>query len=130
MPIKYTWYKRRDIQLNPGILFVFGGNFRRKGFGGQAKEARDEPNAVEIATKIKPSMDKSAFLSDDLLDDWLEFNADAFMRIGEALEQGRVVVFPIGGLGTGLAELETRAPAIWRRLQGFIEKLEKLYGRV
>ncbi len=44
-------YTRAYIRAHPDWLFVFGDNMMRRGFGGQAAEARGEPNAIGIATK-------------------------------------------------------------------------------
>tara|TARA_Y100000034_G_scaffold87336_1_gene104761 strand:- start:4060 stop:4287 length:228 start_codon:yes stop_codon:yes gene_type:complete len=55
---------RGDLIANPNRTYLFGDNFIRKGYGGQAKEMRGEPNAYGIVTKRFPSMDKKAFLTD------------------------------------------------------------------
>jgi hypothetical protein len=127
--IKQKWIKREDLQNNPNIIYLFGDNQLRTGLGGQAKEMRGEPNAVGIATKMSPS----EFMSDDTL----EFNKsiidDDFNKVKSKLAKlnnfwdwvkGRVVVvIPADGLGTGLAELPTRAPKTYAYL---CEKLEQL----
>jgi hypothetical protein len=129
MPLKFVeWYTREQIQGHSDILFVFGDNFARKGFGGQAKECRGEPNAIGIATKRVPTW--NGYLRDDDFDAWNDANSDAFLQIEEALKAGEIVVFPSAGLGTGLAQLEQRAPKIWAELQKWIEQWEARYGRV
>lgn len=55
MPVKYlAWITRDMLRKEPEARFVFGDNAYRKGFGGQAKEMRGEPNALGVATKWYP----------------------------------------------------------------------------
>ncbi len=55
---------RQMVREHPDRLFVFGDNLARVGYGGQAREMRDEPNAVGIPTKKLPTMTEGAFFSD------------------------------------------------------------------
>ena len=50
-----------DLRANPDVLYLFGDNVLRVGFGGQAKEIRGEPNAVGVRTKHRPNMHPDAF---------------------------------------------------------------------
>lgn len=118
------WFDRKEIRNNPDKLYVFGDNFAREGFGGQAKECRGEPNAVGIPTKREPSREDRAYLSDADFDLWANKSAATFMRIAVALDDGKTVVWPSAGIGTGLAELERRAPKIWHDLQCRIASLD------
>lgn len=102
------------LQAEPEKLFVFGDNFQRRGFGGQAKEMRGEPNAVGIPTKRFPSMAEESFLTDNLLTLWGVNSGAAIIKL---LGFEGVIVWPAAGIGTGLAELEKRAPRIWRAIQ-------------
>lgn len=104
------FYTRETIKSKPNELFVFGDNLVRMGYGGQAKAARGEPNAVGIPTKVKPDMTASAFLSDDQFDRWLEASRSAFDRIQN---HNDVVNWPEDGIGTGLAKLNATAPKIF-----------------
>ena len=117
-------FRREDIRANPGKLYVFGDNMARRGLGGQARDCRGEPNAVGVPTKWAPRMDPAAFFSDD---DLLKIAPEirlSFERINGHLKSGGVVCWPEDGIGTGLAELSRRAPAIWTFLQGCIEDME------
>jgi hypothetical protein len=118
------WYVRAEIRRHPDRLYVFGDNFARRGFGGQAKECRGEPNCVGIATKRAPSMASYAFLCDANYDEWVEKTMGAWMRIAQAMDAGVTVVWPAAGLGTDRAQLAQRAPKIWRELQARIATLE------
>lgn len=106
-------YTRAYIKAHPDWLFVFGDNMMRQGLGGQAAEARGEPNAIGIATKRKPSMEPSAFLSDSDHDEWFVAEQPTMRRLMEASKSGRTIIWPLDGIGTGLARLETHAPLIW-----------------
>jgi hypothetical protein len=110
-------YTRRYIQAHPDWLFVFGDNFARAGLGGQAKEARGEPNAIGIATKKLPDMGPGAFLSDKDYDAWFAAARPTINRLYEAARVGRTIIWPLDGIGTGLARLESKAPMIWAELE-------------
>ena len=114
-------YTREEIQSNPDKIYVFGDNLARQGYGGQAKEARDEPNAIGIPTKFSPY----DFLTDDDFDAWLPIAIQDCNRIRKAQEDGKTIVWPKDGIGTGLAALEKHAPKIWRKLQEMIADLRK-----
>ncbi len=105
---------REMLRAEPEKLFVFGDNFQRKGFGGQAKEMRGEPNAIGIPTKTEPTMKDQAFLSDDMSEAWGVFSGKAITTL---LAFDGVIVWPKAGIGTGLAQLPKRAPRIWRAIE-------------
>lgn len=113
MPIRtVNRYTRSDLRANKNTLFVFGDNMVRQGRGGQAAECRDEPNAVGIPTKWNPSTNQSAYFSDlDIAKATPQIDA-AFNRLVDHLRQGGDVVWPADGIGTGLAKLREKAPAI------------------
>ena len=116
MPLKFVeHYTRKEIQSHPDWLYVFGDNFERKGLGGQAGQARGEPNAVGIATKVRPSRDKDAYLTDQNYDEWEAFNAWDYARLDGHLREGGVVVWPTQ-IGMGRAELPARAGKIYTQL--------------
>jgi hypothetical protein len=107
---------RKMLRENPDSLFVFGDNFERKGFGGQAQQMRGEPNAVGIATKHKPTNEPDAFFSDD--DEYrplVEF-AEKFNYLRDKLNEGVDIYIPANGIGTGLSGLKKHAPKIWEEL--------------
>ena len=118
-------YDRQLIQAHPDWLFVFGDNLERKGYAGQAKEARGEPNAVGIATKRSPSNAPQAFLYDGEFPQWEASEAPAMQRIWEVHKNDGVIVWPLDGIGTGLAQLDETAPAIFREIEEFRLALEK-----
>ena len=125
MPIEFQKHiTREDVRANPLKLYIFGDNFQRVGFGGQAYAMRGEPNTLGIVTKVSPNMNKASFLNDtqhyyDCLLDW----AAMFAKLHRELERDTTIVIPVDGIGTGLAELETRAPRCWRLLQFLFDQL-------
>ena len=110
-------FTRAYIKAHPDWLFVFGDNMMRCGFGGQAAEARGEPNAIGIATKRAPHMDQGAFLTDGDHGEWFEAEERTINRLMAASQAGRTIIWPIDGIGTGLARLEKSAPKIWADIE-------------
>jgi hypothetical protein len=113
MPVIYQkMIFRGDLRKNPDVLYLFGDNDRRIGFGGQAGEMRDEPNAVGIRTKWNPGMSPADFFSDRQYKTISGMIDADFARPFEYLRRGKIVIVPADGLGTGLSELPTRAPKV------------------
>jgi hypothetical protein len=108
---------RAVMRKFPATLFVFGDNMVRKGFGGQAKEMRGEPNAVGIPTKDLPSNVEDAFFTDDDYDYARPEIEKAFLKLFAHASLGGDIVWPADGIGTGLAQLEKRAPKIWNLIE-------------
>lgn len=103
---------RELLRAERDNLFVFGDNMERTGLGGQAREMRGEPNAVGLVTKRSPSNAEVAFLSNSDLPDVLFCVASDVTRLHKHLEEGGTVIWPRAGIGTGLASLREKAPAI------------------
>ncbi len=112
---------RTMIVEEPKTLFVFGDNFQRQGFGGQAVEMRGEPNSVGIPTKRSSNNYDTSFLSNFDYDEWSRESAPDLKRLRE--HQGPIV-WPWHGIGTGLAQLQSRAPMIWHTLELFRLELD------
>lgn len=122
---------RQFVRDNPAVIFVFGDNAIRRGLGGQAKEMRGEPNTVGVPTKWNPSRVEDAYFDDR--DELGVARArvliqQAFAVIESFLATGHDVVIPAAGLGTGLAELPTRAPSLHRFIIDRTAELERIYG--
>ena len=118
---------RSMLRSESQTLFVFGDNFLRYGLAGQAKEMRGEPNAVGIPTKKAPSMHSSAFFnnSEEEYRRWLNLSTLDRDRLWQY--EGEIV-WPKDGIGTGLAQLQERAPMIWKSLESFRLDLEKKHS--
>ena len=117
---------RTDLQRNPQVLYLFGDNLLRIGYGGQAAEMRDEPNAVGVATKKAPGMGSKDFFTDDEYLENIEIIHDDLKRARDHLIAGGIVVVPSDGLGTGLSELPKRAPSTNRYLVARLSELALL----
>ncbi len=114
---------RSDLKNNPNVLYLFGDNAKRQGFGGQAHEMRGEPNAVGIRTKWSPDNTPQAFFNDSRLREFHGMLTEDMRPVITALYEGKIVVIPSDGLGTGLSELPTRAPKCNTLLAHFIDSL-------
>lgn len=112
---------------NKNKLFVFGDNLQRIGMGGQAI-IRKQVNSFGIATKRLPSMSKNSFFSDNDINDLNAMNAD-IEKLVNLINNGSYssVVFPLYGLGTGLAMLDKKAPRLFNNLN---DRLQSYFGIV
>lgn len=116
MSIKFLrWITRDMVRAEPDARFVFGDNMLRVGMGGQAGAMRGEPNAIGVATKAAPGMSNGDFFRDDDACARDAVDADIDRVIAAHLE-GRTIYLPADGLGTGLSELPTRAPALHQHI--------------
>ena len=118
MTSRFIYVKRLSVELcraQPKTVFVFGDNLRRRGRAGQAV-IRGEPNAYGIPTKRWPSMDPAAFFSDEDAAELrpIYYNAQAYL-LGR-IHNGHAIAWPEDRLGTGLAQLPKRAPAVFAML--------------
>jgi hypothetical protein len=117
LPVKYLdWITRDMLRAEPEAYFVFGDNGQRVGFGGQAMEMRDEPNALGVATLYAPGL---YFRADD--PKALCTVAADLARVGGALTSHHTVYVPADGLGTGLARLAGNAPALANLITAFFK---------
>jgi hypothetical protein len=110
---------RTDLRKNLDHTFVFGDNYYRTGYGGQAYAMRGEPNAYGIPTKVAPD----EYMTDDEYTRQLSQWARNFYYLHRLLESGGTIVWPSDGIGTGLADLQSRAPLSWNLLQHLTKQL-------
>ncbi len=108
---------RDMLRAEPNTLFAFGDNMKERGLGGQAKEMRGEPNAVGIPTKWEPTKAERAFFINSDLPAVEGLIRARLQILSNHMTFGGKVVWPKDGIGTGLAELQKRAPAIWRLIE-------------
>lgn len=96
---KQKFITREDLQANPDTLYVFGDNERRRGYGGQAKAMRGEPNAVGVRTKRKPARNSpDDFWTDDTYEQNCQLIAEDLAPVFAHLRAGGEVVLPEDGL--------------------------------
>lgn len=123
MPLeRREWVTRAMLQREPKTLFVFGDNLARFGMGGQAKEMRGEPNAIGLPTKRSPMQ----YLSDADLNRVRVASHDDINTLKWHLETGGTVVWPAAGIGSGLASLKIKAPAVQKFYDNVLGELEHL----
>lgn len=105
---------REDVQNNRHLLYIFGDNLVRVGLGGQAASMRGESNAMGIATKRSPGMSKDDFFSDK--SDEIGTVINDILRILDPANTVRYegIVYPLDGVGTGLAEMPKRSPRAYQ----------------
>lgn len=129
MPIEIVKrYEREDLKNNRHKLYVFGDNMTRKGFGGQAKACRGEPNSLGIPTKWFPDTSKRSYFTDnDIVGVGPEIDK-CFAMLEMHLSSGGTVVWPEDGVGTGLAKLEEKAPLIYRYITNRWKAITERYG--
>lgn len=125
--LRLPFITRAMVQADRNSIFVFGDNMQRSGYGGQAKEMRNEPNSIGVPTKWAPQRHSWAYFNDDdFLKREVQFRiADAFERMRCALNEGKNVVIPADGVGTGLADLSRRAPKLFTLIEANIADLSK-----
>lgn len=126
--LKIKYYKLwtiQDVRNNPDHLFIFGDNDQHKGRGGQAI-IRGQQNAFGIPTKKYPSFNNNAFYTDtELIQNKIKID-QAINKILASLPKYKVLVFPEDGLGTGLAQLNTKAPLTFKYLNEQLSILKSL----
>ena len=122
--VQMKWITRSFVREHRDHIFLFGDNLARRGFGGQAAQMRAEPNAIGIPTKKLPSNTEEAFFTDAEFEQnkaAIDRAFESLSRMSSAVEQ--VVVMPADGLGTGRAQLESRAPLTFSYLQKCLRNL-------
>lgn len=127
MPLLYQKFiKREHLRANPQVLFVFGDNAQRRGKIGQAAEMHGEPNAIGVATKWEPASRPGSYFSDADFAAVTTILREDLQPVYDALKVGRIVVWPMDGIGTGYSQLPRRAPKIWALLEETRKMLETL----
>ncbi len=123
--IRQKLITRDEVRAKRNTIFVFGDNMVRQGFGGQAGQMRGEPNAIGIPTKwTYYKGDRSYFTDADLPQVKKIIDSD-FGKLKELKKRGHDIIIPENGLGTGLAQLPTRAPKILEYINQKIAELEE-----
>lgn len=106
-------YTKELLRAHPDKIFIFGDNMKSIGKGGQAI-IRDERNAYGIATKHSPSTNSNAYFSDDdLFNQKVMFMLNRQLDILDNKALSTVLVFPAGGLGTGLSAMPVQCPKLF-----------------
>ncbi len=119
---------RADIRANRRILYIFGDNLDRKGFGGQAKEMRGEDNSFGIATKRSISHNYPTDYFFDGQEDVMPRLAEEFSRLRALLAKGqyKAAVIPLDGIGTGLSRMPQYAPKALHYINNQLNQLKDI----
>lgn len=124
MKIEYEKYVTKAmVQKNRHKLFLFGDNLAKKGYGGQAKNMRGEPNALGIPTKKYPSLLPFAFFVDKEYESNCKHIDAAFDLLYKINPE--IVVIPEDGIGTGMARMRDYCPKTYLYLQDKLKEIEK-----
>jgi hypothetical protein len=115
---------RSELRANPKTLYLFGDNDVRKGLGGQAREMRNEPNAIGISTKKLPATSEQSYKTDAELESNKTIITNDINKAIAAWDSGKYNKLVIPPMGVGLAELPTRAPQTYEFLQQELQRLE------
>lgn len=99
-------------RANPAKVFVYGDNLAGYGTAGQAC-IRNEPNAFGIPTKRYPSTHEGAYFSDSLCE--MEHVKKSLRQL-YSVSKRHTIVFPSNGVGTGMAKMPTKSPAIFKEM--------------
>lgn len=122
--VKMDIITRQYVKDNKHQFFVFGDNDEKTGLGGQAAEMRGEPNTIGIPTKKKPDTTEDSYYTDAEFENNKKKMNYAINLIIRAIREGKTVVFPSAGVGTGLAKLQEKAPRTYEFLQKTLKALE------
>lgn len=99
-------------RANPAKVFVFGDNLAGYGTAGQAC-IRKEPNAFGIPTKRYPSTHDGAYFRDSPCE--LEHVKNSLREL-YSLARRHTIVFPVKGVGSGLAKMSGKSPLIYKEM--------------
>lgn len=90
---------------------------------------RGLPNAIGIDTKHNRGWDITSFLSDADFDSMQEHYNNQFKLIEDKLKEGHNVIIPRAGIGTGKAQLPSKAPKIFKDINNRISNLYNVYNK-
>lgn len=121
---------KADLKANPRVLYLFGDNALRAGRGGQAQVMRGVVNAHGIRTKWGPGRAPGDYYAEGEghthnLAIALQFVNEDFAVVHEWAKAGGLVVCPLDGIGTGLAELPTRAPTVMALIRSHLRAIAR-----
>ena len=116
--VQEDWFSVEQCRANPNNIYVFGDNSIRLGNGGQAA-IRREPNTFGVMTKLYPSQRAGSFLED--CEDHKAMVLADLEKLQLLFNAGKTIILPADGLGTGLADLPTKAPKLYKMLNDFMQ---------
>lgn len=122
--LRQHFIRRYDLRANPTVRYIFGDNLAKTGFGGQAHEMRGEPNAYGISTKLSPDtfardIPEHLALFTEAWDQ--EFPNLLLYKDWTLYSDPIIIVFPLQGIGKGLADMPNKAPLLYAILKKRLE---------
>ncbi len=114
--IYQKFISREDARNNPSIIYIFGDNDARSGYGGQARELRGERNAFGVRVKKLPTLNDNAYYTDEEYATNCSKIHDDITLIQVQCSENTIIVFPAAGIGTGRAQLKEKAPKTYTYL--------------
>ena len=130
-------YSIADCLANPHKLYIFGDNLIGVGKGGQAI-IRDCPNTFGVPTKRLPTDSENAFFSDKEIE-LVEINhclstlhhyyytCIFYGTLFIPRDTLPILVFPKNGLGTGLSQMPTKSPKLYKLMNDLIYEYFGVY---
>ena len=130
--VQEDYYSRAEIEKanDSSTVYIFGDNTDDRintKYVPKSTQAviRGLPNTLGIDTKKNRGTDENAYFSDNDLARYEKYLNKVFERIDRFIKEGKTIVLPKDGIGTGKALLQVKAPALYNLLA---EKLNKLAG--
>ncbi len=122
------FYKEYTVELilkEPDRYFIFGDNLVKRGKRGQAC-IRNQNNAIGVPTKRYPCMKSKKCFFSDKIDEVIAVN-NVLKQIDLLLKDNKKIGLPKDGFGTGLAELKSHSPVIFKFITLFFQRLDNRY---
>lgn len=123
-------WTRQDVANQTSKVFLFGDNTNDRvntHYVPTMTQAviRGLDNAIGIDTKKNRRTSEDSYFTDE---DFDTFKAQVDEAIQKAIDSGKTIVIPEGGIGTGKAQLEKRAPKLFSYLQDKLNSLRENAG--
>ncbi|MBA42706.1 MAG: hypothetical protein CMF62_01685 [Magnetococcales bacterium] len=113
------WWRKYDCERESTALFIFGDNTIRVGSGGQAI-IRHCDNSFGIPTKTTPGYNDEAYFNDNNLRENIKIFKEDINKLLKISRNYDKIYFPLDGLGTGLSDLQNKAPKTLKALNFLI----------
>ena len=119
-------WTREDVAKQSDKVFLFGDNTDDRVNTHHVPSMtqaviRGLDNAIGIDTKKNRGTSEDSYFTDA---DYETFKAQVDEAIQKAIDSGKTIVIPEGGIGTGKAQLERRAPKLFTYLQDKLSSLK------
>lgn len=118
-------WTREEVAKQKDKVFLFGDNTDDRTNTHHVPTStqaviRGLDNAIGIDTKKNRGTKESSYFTDE---DFDEFKTQVDEAIDKAIKSGKTIVIPKDGIGTGRAQLKTRAPKLYEYLNNKLKAL-------